>query len=253
MKLPSTNRRSEQGFTLVELAIVMIIIGLLLGGLLKGQELISNARVTSTVAQVKALDAGTSGFRDKYDAVPGDLLNPGARLSNCTGAPCNAAGNGDGLVGAAVTFNAAPAGEQVSFFPQLSAAGFISGIQQGAGAAGMAWGRNFPAAEVGGGFHVGYVAGGALLTSQVAGVAGDVRTGHYLALHNAPNAGVGATPAAGTILTPSMAFRIDNKMDDGVPGTGTIFGAGAAACVAAGIYNEIVDANNCNLYIRFQQ
>jgi prepilin-type N-terminal cleavage/methylation domain-containing protein len=48
---------SQAGFTLVELAIVMIIIGLLIAGVLKGQELIANARVTSTVAQVKAIDA----------------------------------------------------------------------------------------------------------------------------------------------------------------------------------------------------
>ncbi len=47
---------NQSGFTLVELAIVMIIIGLLIGGILKGQELVSNARVTSTVAQIKGID-----------------------------------------------------------------------------------------------------------------------------------------------------------------------------------------------------
>jgi prepilin-type N-terminal cleavage/methylation domain-containing protein len=55
---------SQAGFTLVELAIVMIIIGLLIAGVLKGQELIANARVTSTVAQVKAIDAAISTFKD---------------------------------------------------------------------------------------------------------------------------------------------------------------------------------------------
>ena len=49
---------SQAGFTLVELAIVMIIIGLLIAGVLKGQELIANARVTSTVAQIKAIRCG---------------------------------------------------------------------------------------------------------------------------------------------------------------------------------------------------
>ena len=67
---------SQAGFTLVELAIVMIIIGLLIAGVLKGQELIGNARVTSTVAQIKAIDAATSTFKDTYAALPGDMTTP---------------------------------------------------------------------------------------------------------------------------------------------------------------------------------
>src|ERR1700732_4041122 len=90
--------RAQAGFTLVELAIVMIIIGLLIAGVLKGQALINNARVTSTVAQNKAIDAAISTFRDTYASLPGDLVNPAARLPNCLAAPCVAAvaGNGDG-------------------------------------------------------------------------------------------------------------------------------------------------------------
>jgi prepilin-type N-terminal cleavage/methylation domain-containing protein len=90
--------RSEAGFTLVELAIVMIIIGLLIAGVLKGQALIANARVTSTVAQNKAIDAAISTFRDTYAALPGDIQNAGAKLPNCAG-PCIAVlGNGDGVL-----------------------------------------------------------------------------------------------------------------------------------------------------------
>ena len=71
---------SQAGFTLVELAIVMIIIGLLIAGVLKGQELIANARVTSTVAQIKAIDAATSTFKDTYQALPGILRTPNTRF-----------------------------------------------------------------------------------------------------------------------------------------------------------------------------
>ena len=102
---------SQAGFTLVELAIVMIIIGLLIAGVLKGQELIGNARVTSTVAQIKAIDAATSTFKDTYAALPGDMTTPATRLPNCC-RYLHCRGNGDGVLGtnaAPLAFNAAPA------------------------------------------------------------------------------------------------------------------------------------------------
>ena len=78
-----TALRSQAGFTLVELAIVMIIIGLLIGGVLKGQQLIVNAQITATVAQIKSIDAATTSFRDNYAGMAGDLINPGVRLNTC--------------------------------------------------------------------------------------------------------------------------------------------------------------------------
>jgi prepilin-type N-terminal cleavage/methylation domain-containing protein len=76
------NTRSQAGFTLVELAIVMIIIGLLIAGVLKGQQLIGNAKVTAQVAQFKAIDAATSTFKDMYASLPGDITNPNTRLAD---------------------------------------------------------------------------------------------------------------------------------------------------------------------------
>src|ERR1700693_41075 len=95
------NMREQAGFTLVELAIVMIIIGLLIAGVLKGQALITNAQVTSTVAQLKAIDAATTTFKDTYNALPGDMQTPGAKLPGgcAANAVCNAGGNGDGVIG----------------------------------------------------------------------------------------------------------------------------------------------------------
>ncbi len=77
------NTEGQRGFTLVELAIVMIIIGLLIGGVLKGQELISNAQVSASAAQVKATEAGISTFQDAYGAIPGDMVSPATRIPNC--------------------------------------------------------------------------------------------------------------------------------------------------------------------------
>jgi prepilin-type N-terminal cleavage/methylation domain-containing protein len=238
------NMQSTAGFTLVELAIVMIIIGLLIAGVLKGQALIGNAKVTSQVAQVKSIDAATSTFKDMYAALPGDLINATGRLPNCLAPPCNVAGNGDGSIGP-VTFNAAPALEQITYFVHLSAADLITGINPANGAA---WGGEFPAAKVNGGLHVGTLVGGAVPNNGLGIAAANVMGGLYLALHNTPAGAVAATGA----FDANTAQRIDTKIDDGVPSSGNVFPSGAPACIAGAIYNENTQGNNCNLYIRIQ-
>ncbi len=247
-------RKEERGFTLVELAIVMIIIGLLIGGILKGQELITNARIASTISQVKGIDAATSTFDDKYDGMPGDLANAATRLVNCAGlcAPAGATvGNGilGGVAGAGGLAGAAPGVENQAFFLQLNAADLMQGINPNLANANTTWGGNYPEAEIAGGFQAGYLAGGAAAAAMQGIAAANIRAGHYVTLNNAPGA---AMPATG-ILTPNHAFRIDEKLDDGSPVSGSIFPAGAAACVNGNAYNESVDATNCNLYIRFHQ
>ncbi|MFK8067333.1 MAG: prepilin-type N-terminal cleavage/methylation domain-containing protein [Gammaproteobacteria bacterium] len=66
--------KKQQGFTLVEIAIVLVIIGLLLGGVLKGQELINSARVRNMADQNSGIQAAYYGFVDRYRSVPGDML-----------------------------------------------------------------------------------------------------------------------------------------------------------------------------------
>ena len=141
-----SNILSQKGFTLVELAIVMIIIGLLISGILKGQELVESARVAATVTQIKGIDAAISTFRDKYQALPGDIANPGARLPECAAYPgpigCNVGGNGDGFVSGASDSN--------YLLVHLAAAGLISDYSV-SGAVGIPWaGRpDFLAAKTG--------------------------------------------------------------------------------------------------------
>src|SRR6188472_935406 len=94
----------QNGFTLIEIAIVLVIIGLLLGGVLKGQELITGARVRNLVAQQDGVKAAYFGFLDRYRALPGDYAAAATNISNvaATAACNNGNGNGNGqIVGAA--------------------------------------------------------------------------------------------------------------------------------------------------------
>src|SRR5687768_11694109 len=91
-------RRSLSGFTLLELVIVLVVIGLLLAGVLKGQELMTGARVRSIVQQHEGIRSAYYGFFDRYRSPPGDYSNAAATISDVSTA-CGVAGspgNGDG-------------------------------------------------------------------------------------------------------------------------------------------------------------
>ena len=65
-------KKMTQGFTLIEIAIVLVIIGLLLGGVLKGQELINNARVKSFANDFRNIPVAIYAYQDRFHAIPGD-------------------------------------------------------------------------------------------------------------------------------------------------------------------------------------
>ena len=114
--------RLSKGFTLIEIAIVLVIIGLLLGGVLKGQELITGARVRNLINQQEGIKAAFFGFQDRYRSLPGDYASASTDI-NCGPVPC-ASGDGNGRIDAP---NAAGTHEELLAWNHLSAAGFING------------------------------------------------------------------------------------------------------------------------------
>lgn len=90
--------RALTGFTLIELAIVLVVIGLLLGAVLKGQELIESARVRNIITQINGIKAAYYAFQDKYQAAPGDYPGPLAHANLAGIANAQVGGNGDGVV-----------------------------------------------------------------------------------------------------------------------------------------------------------
>src|SRR5438874_13123227 len=99
--------RKAQGFTLVEIAIVLVIIGLLLGGILKGQEMITQAKIKNVIADFSGISAAYYGYVDRYKKISGDdpcagagagltVGNCGTTTASWTGAT---GGNGNGQVG----------------------------------------------------------------------------------------------------------------------------------------------------------
>ncbi|MFA5372092.1 MAG: prepilin-type N-terminal cleavage/methylation domain-containing protein [Sideroxydans sp.] len=93
-------KRNQSGFTLIEIAIVLVIIGLLLGGVLKGQELINSARVKNIATDFKNIPVYIYGYQDKFRSLPGDDIQAASHVANAV--TCAAAANkcalGNGII-----------------------------------------------------------------------------------------------------------------------------------------------------------
>lgn len=127
------------GFSLVELSIVLVILGLLTGGILAGQSLIRAAELRAIPTEYQRYDAARYSFRDKYMGLPGDISNAtrfwgdnnaacaDAAIPNGTPGTCN--GNADGILTAPLAASAT--GERFQFWTQLALAGLIEGTYTG--------------------------------------------------------------------------------------------------------------------------
>ena len=128
-------KTKQTGFTLVEIAIVLVIIGLLLGGILKGQEMITQAKIKNVVNDFNGITAAVNSYQDRYRALPGDDLNAAGRWAGaisgdgngqlCAGA-CASPPVAPNLYNNAVTTTVA-APEVNLFWWHLRLAGFVGG------------------------------------------------------------------------------------------------------------------------------
>lgn len=226
-------RHNRAAFSLVELSIVLVILGLLVGGILAGQSLVRAAELRSVSTDFTRYYTAVNTFRDKYFFLPGDMPNatrvwgdegagscPDAAIANGNPGTCN--GNGDGLIADGVSvFNST---ESSRAWQMLNLAGMVEGNYVG-----LYWptrrGVNIPASRVRTGafsFTTGY----------------SVRTANALIAGSEQSGDVQMT---GGFLTPEEAWNIDSKMDDGHPGRGKITALGAA--VAGNITPNCSGAN----------
>ncbi len=222
----------ERGFSLVELSIVLVILGLLTGGVLTGQSLIRAAELRSITAELQQHQTAVHAFKNKYLALPGDMTNAtsfwGDNTTHCAdaaitdGTPGTCNGNGDGII----MHEAANAGEESEgymMWQHLANAGIIEGSYSGLTGAGdeqdSVIGENVPESRVSGGcWNVdnNYILGGGGGAS------------HYDAQYSQNTLDFGGTIAGydcdEKILTPEETWHIDKKIDDGRPGYGNVLG-----------------------------
>lgn len=254
-----TSNTTESGFTLVEVAIGLLIIALLIGGVLKGQELIINSQVNATAAQVRSIKAGIRTFQDSYQGYPGDLIRAAARLPNC-GACVN--GNGNRLLESPPNWITGLFGapdEATEFWRHLNAVDLVGGVSGQFVAQGGVWGETLPTSPLGGGFVAGYavfalIPGATGNFDQFNAPTSTIKMAHYLTLRNEPFFPATSFRPQSTHLSPRVAERLDFKMDDGLPNTGSLVAAGGPNCATgradAATYDAAAATNNCAMNFR---
>lgn len=135
-------QRNAQGFSLVEAAVVLVVIGIILGAVLQGRSLIESAEYKSFRQELRDYRSAFHNFRDRYDALPGDFVDAATRIESGLGN-----GDGNGLIGDDIDCDSA-SDENCLAWQHLRAAGTLGGNPSTEGTAAPpehAWGGRFDA------------------------------------------------------------------------------------------------------------
>jgi prepilin-type N-terminal cleavage/methylation domain-containing protein len=230
----------RSGFTLIELSMVLVIIGLIVGAIFVGREMIKAAEIRAQVSQIEKYKSAVNTFRIKYGYLPGDIpADQASQIGLATRAVSALVGasNGDGLIEANWVGNiniSVICGEVTLFWNDLSTVGLIEGQYVGMG--GTPWAGNcttastsdqaftiIPAAKIGSGNGI--------------TVFSDSNTNYFMILANVARIDTIGRPydSGGNLdnnlkaITPFEALAIDTKMDDGQPLTGIVTARGLTA------------------------
>lgn len=248
----------KNGFSLVELSIVLVILGLLTGGILAGQSLIRAAELRSSITQFAQYRAAAYSFRDKYFALPGDMANATAFWTSAGGTGADAAciaaqttaqatcnGNGDGLISSGAPSEPVDSAERFMAWKHLANAGLVEGSYTGktAGAAGTyvaTAGSNVARARISSSyFDYSYI----YPNPAVFNVASKMGV-------NSIN--IYGSSAYGA-MTPEEAWNTDTKLDDASPVYGSMYTTirSIIPCASSDAANATYDftqtAKNCML------
>lgn len=229
---------TQSGFSLVELAIVLVIIGLIVGGILKGQDLIHSARLNRVQTGLNEIRLATNTFQDRFVALPGDLSD-----GSLVGLDEDDGGDGNSRIGESDdgTWHD---GEHAKFYAHLGAAGLLGGVDAAAIAGDDLGSASDPsealAAAIGGYFTVGYADPEETIGGNI-----DAKVSHWVRV--ATDARPQQSTDAGVFTTEDLR-SIDLKADDGRSNTGSILGNGngSPACrTEEGGYNPDTEEAVC--------
>jgi prepilin-type N-terminal cleavage/methylation domain-containing protein len=197
---------NQAGFTLVEIAIVLVIIGLLLGGILKGQEMIVQAKIKNTISDYNGVLAAYNGYIDRYRALPGDDNQAATRWT--TG---GVNGNGNSVINNPYESQTADH-ESRLFWLHMRLSGFVPGQ-----------GQNQPVNAHNGiiGVQTGDALGGVTLSAPAAAP-----------LPAVP--GIGGVMICSSQVPDKVAIAVDNQIDDGQSRSGQVRARSAAGNAAIG-------------------